>query len=110
MIMTEETAEIAVATPELTPAPTPIPEPATALPEQNPNELMENITTPLVVELGRASLSVIAIGQLKEGNIVELNRNPTDPVDLVIAGKRVGKGELVEIEGELGVRVLSIVK
>jgi len=33
-----------------------------------------------------------------------------EPVDLVVDGKRIGKGELVEIDGELGVRILSLAR
>jgi len=46
----------------------------------------------------------------RRGQVIELSRSPGEPVDLVVDGKRVGKGELVEIDGELGVRILSLVK
>jgi flagellar motor switch protein FliM len=48
--------------------------------------------------------------RLRAGQIIELGRSPADPVDLVVAGKLLAKGELVEIEGSLGVKILSLVK
>ncbi len=87
----------------------PAPSPAT-LNEVNANQLLENITTPLVVELGRVSLTISRLGELKAGNIIELSRAPSDAVDLVVAGKCIGKGELVDVEGDLGVRIISLVK
>ncbi|MDA0712653.1 MAG: FliM/FliN family flagellar motor switch protein [bacterium] len=78
--------------------------------EINANDLLENITTPLVVELGRVSLTIVGIGDLKAGTIIELSKTPSDAVDLVVGGKCIGKGELVEVEGDLGVRIVSLVQ
>ncbi len=72
--------------------------------------LLQSIQVPLVVELGRVSLPVMSVGDLKSGQIIELSRLPGDAVDLVVGGKSVGRGELVEIEGEIGVRIISLVK
>lgn len=104
-------------------APPPPPPPATtttsgaSLVEEAPvidtasaKSVLENITTPLVVELGRVTLDIMALAQLKPGFVIELSKAPSQPVDLVVAGKLIGKGELVEVEGELGVRIISLVK
>lgn len=48
--------------------------------------------------------------RLRAGQIIELGRSPVDPVDLVVAGKLLAKGELVEIDGALGVKILKLVK
>lgn len=72
--------------------------------------LLEDISVAMVVELGRVMVSAADVVQLRAGQVIELSRAPGEPVDLVVDGKRVGKGELVEIDGELGVRILSLVK
>lgn len=72
--------------------------------------LLDDITVAMVVELGRVMVSAADVVQLRPGQVIELSRAPGEPVDLVVDGKRVGKGELVEIDGELGVRILSLVK
>ena len=58
--------------------------------------------------MGRLGLTAMEIAQLRAGAIFELGREPGASVHLVIEGKHVGDGELVEIDGQLGVRVLSL--
>jgi len=64
----------------------------------------------MVVELGRVMVSAADVMGLRPGQVIELSRQPGEPVDLVVDGKRIGKGELVEIDGELGVRLLSLAR
>jgi flagellar motor switch protein FliM len=72
--------------------------------------LLGDIPIAVVVELGRVQLTADEVIRLRPGQIIELGRSPSDPVDLVVAGKLLAKGELVEIEGALGVKILSLVK
>lgn len=72
--------------------------------------MLEDVAVAMVVELGRVSVSAADVMGLRPGQVIELSRSPGDPVDLVVDGKRLGKGELVEIEGELGVRILELFK
>jgi flagellar motor switch protein FliM len=70
--------------------------------------LLDDVTVAMVVELGRVMVSAADVMGLRAGQVIELSRSPGEPVDLVVDGKRIGKGELVEIDGELGVRILSL--
>jgi type III secretion protein Q len=45
--------------------------------------------------------------QIAPGAVVDLHRDPREPVRLAVNGRVIGTGELVEIEGRLGVRILS---
>jgi type III secretion system YscQ/HrcQ family protein len=72
--------------------------------------LMGDIVVPVVVELGRVRVSAEDVIRFRPGQLIELGRSPADPVDLVVNEKLLAKGELVEIEGALGVRILSILK
>jgi flagellar motor switch protein FliM len=72
--------------------------------------LLGDIPIAVVVELGRVQLTADEVIRLRAGQIIELGRSPADPVDLVVAGRLLAKGELVEIEGALGVKLLSLVK
>jgi flagellar motor switch protein FliM len=65
---------------------------------------------PVVVELGRIKTTAGDVVALRPGQILELRRAPNDPVDITVNGRLVAKGELVEVEGELGVRLLSLVR
>lgn len=72
--------------------------------------LLGDIPMVLIVELGRVQLTADEVVRLRPGQLIELGRSPADPVDLVVNGKLVAKGELVEIEGALGVKLLNLVK
>ncbi|HEV3121222.1 MAG TPA: FliM/FliN family flagellar motor switch protein [Isosphaeraceae bacterium] len=62
----------------------------------------------LTVELGRVNLPLHRIADLKPGDVIELGRHAHEPVELTSNGKLVARGELVQIDTELGVRLLSV--
>ncbi len=62
----------------------------------------------LTVELGRISLPVQRVAELKPGDVLELARHAREPVELTSGGKLVARGELVQIDTELGVRVTNV--
>lgn len=72
--------------------------------------LLGDVPVHVVVELGRVQLTADEVIRLSTGHIIELGRSPAEPVDLVVNGRLLAKGELVEIEGALGVKILSLVK
>jgi flagellar motor switch/type III secretory pathway protein FliN len=63
---------------------------------------------PVTVELGRLMLAAEEIAALRPGDTLLLARPPGSPLDLAAGGKVIARGELVDVEGELGFRVLSI--
>ena len=69
-----------------------------------------DVSVPMVVEMGRVKVSASDIVGLRPGQVIELSRSPGDAVDLVVDGRRIGRGELVDIEGELGVRILDLAR
>ncbi|HEX8368791.1 MAG TPA: FliM/FliN family flagellar motor switch protein [Pyrinomonadaceae bacterium] len=77
--------------------------------EENPAAL-ENVLVTLRVELGAGKISLREIQSLRAGQIISLGARPTDPVRVVTdAGDQpVATGELIEIEGQLGVRLTKI--
>ena len=70
--------------------------------------LLRDAPAPVAVELGRIQLNTLQVANLHAGQILRLPRGFDAPVDLVVHGKIFAQGELVEIEGELGVRLLSL--
>ncbi len=71
--------------------------------------LLRDVPAPVVVELGRIRLNAAQVTRLKAGQIIRLPRGPNDPVDLVVNGKLFARGELIEVDGELGVRLQQVV-
>jgi type III secretion system YscQ/HrcQ family protein len=61
----------------------------------------------LHVIVGEKRLSLAELEELREGSVVQLDRGTDAKVDLAVNGKIVGRGELVEYEGALGVKVLG---
>lgn len=70
----------------------------------NPTDIPLNI----VVEVGRLQMSMQKLMEIEPGNTLELDVHPENGVDLVVNGRRIGKGELLRIGESLGVRILDI--
>ncbi|OEJ14105.1 flagellar motor switch protein FliN [Brachyspira hampsonii] len=79
-----------------------------SVPSNNIGLLMD-VTINVTVELGRARLSIREILGLGEGSIIELQKLAGEPVDLLVNGKLIAKGEVVVIDECFGVRVTDIV-
>ena len=62
----------------------------------------------LTVELGRVNLTVAKLADLKPGDVIELQRHSREPIELTSGGKTVARGELVQLDDELGVRVTHV--
>lgn len=73
-------------------------------------QLSPDLTLPLVAVMGRKTVSVGELLEMKTGHVVSFEKIPTDPIDLVAAGQVVAKAELVNVDGRLGVRILKILK
>lgn len=71
-------------------------------------DLLGDIPLQISVELARVPVTAEQVVALRVGQVVELRRAPGEPVDLSVNGKVIARGELVEVEGQLGVRVLSL--
>ena len=56
-------------------------------------------------ELGRARMPLAEAVGLSSGAIVALDREPDDPVDLYVNGRRYGSGRLVLVDGEWAIRI-----
>jgi flagellar motor switch protein FliN/FliY len=72
-------------------------------------ELLLDVQMALTVELGRTKKYVKEILSLGEGSIIELDKLAGEPVDLLVNGKLIARGEVVVIDENFGVRVTDIV-
>jgi flagellar motor switch/type III secretory pathway protein FliN len=70
------------------------------------------LEVPLVVrvELGAVTMPASEWAALGPGDVIAIGRRVSEPVVLRVAGVEVARGELVDIEGELGVRIRERVK
>jgi len=71
--------------------------------------LLMDVSMQLTVELGRTKMLIKDILSMGEGTIVELDKLAGEPVDLLVNGKLIAKGEVVVIDENFGVRVTDII-
>lgn len=71
--------------------------------------LIQDVPLQVTVQLGKTRMSIKEILELGEGSIVELDKLAGEPVDLLVNGKLVAKGEVVVIDENFGFRVKNIV-
>jgi flagellar motor switch protein FliN len=67
-----------------------------------------DVPVTLTVELGRVSLTLTRLADLKPGDVIELSRHSRAPVELTSGGRLVARGELILIDTDLGVRVTNV--
>lgn len=73
-------------------------------------DLIMDVPLEVTVELGRTSKSIQEILDFAPGTIIELNKIAGEPIDVLVNGKYVAKGEVVVIEESFGVRITEIIK
>lgn len=72
-------------------------------------DLIMDVPLEVTVELGRTKKSISDILDFGPGKIIELNKIAGEPIDVLVNGKYVAKGEVVVIEESFGVRITEIV-
>ena len=73
-------------------------------------ELIKDVPLEVTVELGRTHKSINDILDFSPGTIIELDKIAGEPIDVLVNGKNVAKGEVVVIDESFGVRVTEIIK
>lgn len=71
--------------------------------------LLADVRVEVTVELGRATLPLRTLLSLATGSVLELDRTADALVDVLVNGRLVARGEVVVVEGEIGVRISSLV-
>ena len=72
--------------------------------------IIMDVPLEVTVELGRTSKSISEILNFAPGTIIELDRIEGEPIDVLVNGKFVAKGEVVVIEESFAVRITEIIK
>ncbi len=69
---------------------------------------IKDVKIPLQVVLGGTEKTVSEISEFGEGTIIELESLAGEPVDLLAAGDRIAKGEVVVIDENFGIRITEL--
>jgi len=76
--------------------------------EMNLNLILD-VSVTLALEVGRARMSVRELLQLAPGAIVELDRLANEPLDVLVNGVRIARGEVVVVNEKFGIRLTDVV-
>jgi flagellar motor switch protein FliN/FliY len=85
------------------------PQPGAANADAAELERLYEVPVELAVEIGRTHMTIRETLALGPGSIVTLNRLAGEPVDLLVNGKPIARGEVVVIDEEFGLRVTEVV-
>ena len=69
---------------------------------------LSDVPIDLTVEIGRTRLTVGETLELRQGSILTLNRMAGEPVDLLVNGTPIARGEVVVIDEQFGVRITDV--
>ena len=72
-------------------------------------DLLMDVQVTLSVEIGRARLPIKELLALNQGSIVTLDRGVAEPLDLMVNGTLIARGEVVESDGQFGLRLIDVV-
>ena len=87
-----------------------VPTPAVeALSLQEPNfDLVMNVELNVTLRFGQRLLSLREVLDLTTGSVVELDRQVDEPIELLLDGKVIARGEAVVVDGNYGLRVTEV--
>jgi flagellar motor switch protein FliN/FliY len=71
-------------------------------------ERLHDVPVELAVEIGRTRMTIREALALGPGSVITLNRASGEPVDLLVNGKPIARGEVVVIDEEFGLRVTEV--
>ena len=95
--MTDNTADATLDTPLLTDASGKIDQ-----------EVLQNISVTMSIEVGRAQIKIRDLMRLTQGSVVELDRIVGEPLDLLVNNTVVAQGEIVLVNDRYGVRLTRV--
>lgn len=72
-------------------------------------ERILDIPLEVSVELGRNKMLINKLLQLGAGSVIELNKPSGEPLDILINGRLIARGEVVVIQGKYGIRLTDII-
>lgn len=76
---------------------------------RGPIDLLQEVEMGVTAELGRARMLVRHILELSPGSVIELDRAAGSPIDVLVNGTLIARGEVVVIDEEFGIRITEVV-
>lgn len=73
-------------------------------------EILKNLDVNLTVEFASREIRFENVLNLSVGKIIDLNKKTNEPLDVLINGKKVARGEIVLIDDDFSIKITEIVK
>ena len=77
-------------------------------PEQRNLQLVMDVELNVTLRFGQRQLALREVLELTSGSVIELDRQVEEPVELLLEGKVIARGEAVVIDGNYGLRVTEV--
>jgi len=71
-------------------------------------ELIQGVKVQLAVSVGKCELTIAELFALKEGSVIGLDQPSDAPVDIHLEGKLIGRGEIVVVGDNFGIRITEL--
>ncbi|MEY8881706.1 flagellar motor switch protein FliN [Donghicola sp. XS_ASV15] len=71
--------------------------------------MLANVKVKMTVEVGRTEITIQDLLRLNEGSVIELDRMAGDPLDILVNGTIIARGEVVVVGERFGIRFGEIV-
>ena len=79
-------------------------------PTEGELERLQSVSVEVAVEIGRTHMTLGDALALAPGSIVTLDRPTDQPVDLLVNGRPIARGEVIAVDEEFGLRVTEIIR
>lgn len=99
-VETEPSSAVARVEPPNSPLPLP--------PASRTMEVLLDVQLPVSISFGSAEMQLRDVFKLSAGSVVELDRQPEEPVDVIVNGCVIARGEVVVVDGNYAVRIQEI--
>jgi flagellar motor switch protein FliN/FliY len=76
---------------------------------ESPTAFLHDLPVELVIELGRAQLTVADLARLERDDVVELDRLANQPIDVLVGGRLFARGEVVLFDDHVGLKIIEII-
>ena len=71
-------------------------------------DMLMDVPVTMTVEVGRKSLTIKELLSLTPGSVVSFDRSVTEPMDIMINGTLVARGEVGSADGKFGLRLVDV--
>ncbi len=78
--------------------------------ERNPVGFLSELPVEVIVELGRTRMTIRELAELDKDDVVDLSRGSDAPLDLVVGGRILARGEVVMVGEKMALRITEIVE